>query len=442
MAVPIELSTESLQEPVASRETAISCLVRLGVENGIDIEIDTVRRRTASDGNGLTVSRLIELADEFGLQAKWSRLDWHGLKTTGFSRALLVFWTNSDAVLLTGGGRGGGEEVSIWDPHHDGVIFYVPREEFERSWNSHALIMTPKELGKTFGPQLQRGRRGALVYDMGDKASPAPANIVKKELLPDPLLSTPPSRTAHLTGTQRHSRAPLLAFASVAVVAMASVAIFLLVHVGLDDTPASGAPANEDASSSAQGKTATVPSVAGASSSTGAADATVATSVPDGVRGSPLPDAASPPIAPVPEVDATDARLESAVQRARHTPSPAPAPATPSFGGSTSAAPSATTPPAGLSLSTADLTALLARGDLLFSRGDLVAARLVYERAADAGEGQAALRLGETFDPDFLDQAHLRGTRGDLSTALSWYRRARDLGVSEAEILLKSLETK
>ena len=93
-------------------------------------------------------------------------------------------------------------------------------------------------------------------------------------------------------------------------------------------------------------------------------------------------------------------------------------------------------------LSAADTAALLARGDVLFSKGDVVAARLFYESAANAGQGQAALRLGETFGPVFLDQARLRGARGDLSTALSWYRRARDLGVAEAEILLKTLEPK
>jgi hypothetical protein len=50
--------------------------------------------------------------------------------------------------------------------------------------------------------------------------------------------------------------------------------------------------------------------------------------------------------------------------------------------------------------------------------------------------------LGETFDPVFLEQAHLRGARGDLTAALSWYRRARDMGIGEAEVLLNSLEAK
>jgi len=91
-------------------------------------------------------------------------------------------------------------------------------------------------------------------------------------------------------------------------------------------------------------------------------------------------------------------------------------------------------------LSAPEIAALVARGDALFSKGDLAAARLFYERAANAGDGQAAVRLGETFDPVFLDHAHLPGVRGDFSTALSWYRRARDLGAADADILIKSLE--
>ena len=99
--------------------------------------------------------------------------------------------------------------------------------------------------------------------------------------------------------------------------------------------------------------------------------------------------------------------------------------------------------PAGdAALSAADILLLLTRGDKSFSSGDLASARLYYGRAANAGDGQAALRLGETFDPVFLGQAHLRGARGDLTAALSWYRRARDMGVGEAEVLLNSLEAK
>jgi hypothetical protein len=92
--------------------------------------------------------------------------------------------------------------------------------------------------------------------------------------------------------------------------------------------------------------------------------------------------------------------------------------------------------------STVEISALLARGDSLFGVGDVASARLFYERATNAGDAHAALKLGETYDPLFLARARLNGVRGDLAAATRWYRRARDLGSSDAEILLKSVENR
>jgi hypothetical protein len=89
-----------------------------------------------------------------------------------------------------------------------------------------------------------------------------------------------------------------------------------------------------------------------------------------------------------------------------------------------------------------DTVALVVRGDMLFGTGDITSARHFYERAADAGNGQAALRLGESYDPSFLEQAHLRAVRGDTAVAIEWYKRARELGASEADVLLMSIEVK
>jgi TPR repeat protein len=91
--------------------------------------------------------------------------------------------------------------------------------------------------------------------------------------------------------------------------------------------------------------------------------------------------------------------------------------------------------------SPAETAALLERGDRLFGTGDVASARLFYERAADAGDSQAALRLGETFDPAFLQRAQLR-VPGDRGLAVFWYGRARELGADEAEILLKGMQTR
>jgi hypothetical protein len=85
------------------------------------------------------------------------------------------------------------------------------------------------------------------------------------------------------------------------------------------------------------------------------------------------------------------------------------------------------------------IRALLNRGDEFLSRADVEAARLLYERAAGAGNAEAAIRLGATFDPEFLTRAGLRNMPSDVNTAQYWYGRARDLRANKPQ--LSSVET-
>jgi hypothetical protein len=91
-------------------------------------------------------------------------------------------------------------------------------------------------------------------------------------------------------------------------------------------------------------------------------------------------------------------------------------------------------------LSATEISALLEHGDALLRIADIASARLFYERAANAGDGRAALRLGATFDPAFLERAGLRNLKGDAAAARSWYSRAVDLGGAKAAA--DSVETK
>jgi polysaccharide biosynthesis/export protein len=149
-----------------------------------------------------------------------------------------------------------------------------------------------------------------------------------------------------------------------------------------------------------------------------------------------LAPATTPTVAPP-----APAPLEEATQIAAAAPSalaPGTAPTVAMFGPATPPAePRAST----LNISAAEISAHLARGDSLFGVGDITSARLYYQRAADAGDAQAAQRLGETYDPLFLVLARLNWVRGDPAVAASWYRRARDLGSAEAENLLNSVHT-
>lgn len=85
---------------------------------------------------------------------------------------------------------------------------------------------------------------------------------------------------------------------------------------------------------------------------------------------------------------------------------------------------------------------LVTRGDVFLRAGDIASARLFYERAADGGNGQAALRAGATFDPIFLASIGLRGLRGDPARALDWYHRALALGANNAKPYLQRLENR
>jgi hypothetical protein len=69
------------------------------------------------------------------------------------------------------------------------------------------------------------------------------------------------------------------------------------------------------------------------------------------------------------------------------------------------------------------------RGEDLFAAGNVAAARLFYERAAEAGLAEGALALATTFDSDALARRQvLGGVQPDPAAAWRWYERALELG--------------
>ena len=106
--------------------------------------------------------------------------------------------------------------------------------------------------------------------------------------------------------------------------------------------------------------------------------------------------------------------------------------------GSSGAAPA---PEAAPRLTVIQIAELLARGDSFLHAGDVASARLFYERAADAGDWRAAIRMGATFDPAFLDRAGVR-TVGDPIKAQSWYHHSLDLGAPRIDRQIESSKTK
>jgi len=90
-------------------------------------------------------------------------------------------------------------------------------------------------------------------------------------------------------------------------------------------------------------------------------------------------------------------------------------------------------------LSTDETAALLKRGNELIASGDLAAARLVLQRAAEAGNARAAFALAGTYNPITLGELHVHGLSADLAKARYWYERAKELGSPDASRELQAL---
>jgi hypothetical protein len=83
-------------------------------------------------------------------------------------------------------------------------------------------------------------------------------------------------------------------------------------------------------------------------------------------------------------------------------------------------------------LGPAELELLMKQGQEFMKIGDVAAARVVFRRAATAGDAAAALAMGTTYDPLVLKRIGAVGVTPDADLARTWYERARDFGSTEA----------
>jgi|SRR5580704_2329988 hypothetical protein len=86
-----------------------------------------------------------------------------------------------------------------------------------------------------------------------------------------------------------------------------------------------------------------------------------------------------------------------------------------------------------------EIEQLIHRGETFLAQGDIAAARLFLERAADARDPRATLMLGTTYDPDVLRRMGVVGIRPDPQQAHQWYAQAAEFGSHEARQRLAAL---
>ena len=85
---------------------------------------------------------------------------------------------------------------------------------------------------------------------------------------------------------------------------------------------------------------------------------------------------------------------------------------------------------------------LFVQGEARLADGDVIGARMFFKKAADAGDAQAAVAMGATYDPNLFSSLKVQGMRPDVPLARQWYERAVNLGSKDARDRLDSLGAK
>jgi hypothetical protein len=91
------------------------------------------------------------------------------------------------------------------------------------------------------------------------------------------------------------------------------------------------------------------------------------------------------------------------------------------------------------SLDAGEVDVLVKQGQQFVAAGDFVTARLVFQRAAEAGNAAAALALGASYDPVVLSRLGVRGVDADVGKARAWYQKAKEYGAPDADRRLSTL---
>ena len=87
-----------------------------------------------------------------------------------------------------------------------------------------------------------------------------------------------------------------------------------------------------------------------------------------------------------------------------------------------------------------DIALMRKNGAEFMANGNIVAARMMFQPAAEAGDSAAAFALAETYDPLVLRKLGAKGgVTADVALAHSWYEKAKDLGSTVAPERLERL---
>ena len=438
--------------------------------------------------DAVSLEQVIDWARQRGLDAKLSHLSWGELRDAISATPVLLILTNGNSVLALRNGDSV-EEIVVADPlYEDGQEFLLPRHLLEPAWGGEAIISLPVPVQRKYKARLLVSGLGlctaALTLGLAFTATDLQKVVRSFAVSANLLANSDMEAEDHVAENSSTEDIASLALKGSENPDKASLKAELDTQTGFKAGVSLSAAIEPDAIGSNSARPGSDVSIVASSTSNSDMH-------PDSVNQHLMPkpqdngtSAASevlsrdtqergptPETGPEPQVTLAPTELDSATKPAgveQGHPGPsnaADASVSRRFEANTEtssteievdelhhdtagsestnlsrSADSATShTPEQPPLSSVESAALISRGDVLMSTGDLTSARQFYERAADHGDGRAALRMGETYDPAFLAQSRLDGARGDALLAARWYLRALELGVPDAAVLFKAV---
>jgi hypothetical protein len=144
-------------------------------------------------------------------------------------------------------------------------------------------------------------------------------------------------------------------------------------------------------------------------------------------------------LAMLPSREEISSAYQAAVQGRAPTPPPAGAAQLSALAPIAVVPPPPSAAPQARKIDAEELANLMQRAKGFLTSGDLMSARLLLERAADAQEVEAALLLAQSYDPDVLGTSDVRNIVPEPAKARAWYQKAAQLGSADAQRRLAQL---
>jgi hypothetical protein len=89
-----------------------------------------------------------------------------------------------------------------------------------------------------------------------------------------------------------------------------------------------------------------------------------------------------------------------------------------------------------------EIRLLVEQGERFIAEGDIITARMIFERAVKTGDAAAAMALAAAYDPIVLTRRGVLGIDTDVEKARAWYQKAQSLGAAQALERLNALASR